>query len=387
MNSGAACGACGLSVIRISAFADPSQLLPRGLTLTCGGGSGADGLLTVPIQTSSKLRDRCAKKGSLDGVRLGEADVFGDDHASRAPLALPDAPAATIEGKLWGQHAQELWEHPHSEATVVILGVLPTSVGEDAALAGVAMEVDVHAQTRSSLIPEDQALEPEDGAMQGLARLSPLPVQVHPGQATAVVPADHAVWIQHRHNLPDEVIPEDLCIRSRGKKETNETVHEPASIALSGMHPRADHHSLLVPSCDRPVRDLEEIASDIAQCAAEALQLTEAPGHGIARDCREAVPQHRVGVRRGHCEEDSVPLLLPERVLEGQGVAATGDAVTVSAGTVIPHTLAHGLPELRRCACPETLRLGLASLRRSGRRGLGSSLGRARLRPSNRPHA
>ena len=90
---------------------------------------------------------------------------------------------------------------------------LIAAVHEDALLSRVPMQVDEHGDRLAHVQPQQQLLERMDRRVQLGRGTSPSTVQVDGRERAAVVAADDAIWVEHRHELairgnqrPSEVI-------------------------------------------------------------------------------------------------------------------------------------------------------------------------------------
>jgi hypothetical protein len=72
----------------------------------------------------------------------------------------------------------------------------------------------------------------------------PASVQIKTSQVAPTIAINNAVRIQHRYNLEDEVIPQNLSIQTWPNQIVQHALHHPASTSFAWMDPRRDDDTL-----------------------------------------------------------------------------------------------------------------------------------------------
>lgn len=90
----------------------------------------------------------------------------------------------------------------------------------------------------------EQVLRVVDGRMQELGWLVPPSVEVDPQNIASVVPSYNSVRVQHRDNLEDELLSEELGLFSLGQDEIDETLNHKRGVTLSWMHTAREKNHL-----------------------------------------------------------------------------------------------------------------------------------------------
>lgn len=98
------------------------------------------------------------------------------------------------------------------------------------------MEVTVQHQVTLLFHSFDELFSVEDGGMELLAGVNPLTVQINTSKITSVVPIDHTIDVQHRHNLEDKVLAENLRDWRIAHQEVDDVFDEVTCHALSRVH-------------------------------------------------------------------------------------------------------------------------------------------------------
>mmetsp|Transcript_30295 Transcript_30295/g.100484 ORF Transcript_30295/g.100484 Transcript_30295/m.100484 type:complete len:800 (-) Transcript_30295:727-3126(-) len=357
--------------------------------LAAGGGGGSALLRGVPGHGSTK--ERC-----LDGVSLREPNILRHDHPAGPTLALPHTPPTVGWLEFGGQHAKQLREHANRKSPVIFFAKLAASIGEDSVLSRVSVQVDVHAQRRPPFRACDHPFQIVDGAVQCLARMPPLTVQVHPTESTAVVPTDDAVRVQHRHDLPHKVVAQNLRLGTRRQQEAYQPMDNPTCIGFSGMHPGTHDDALLVRLGNGPIRNLQQVTPEVAQRSTQTAVLAERPCYRVPRDCPQVLSKIRVSERIAHGDKNDIPghaavrggaMTWAEGEIKGERVALPGKSSHLGPRrrAVVPHPAAGGPPEAGGCASPVPRPLAQGGATRG--RYSGSFLGGPGFGPHQRPHA
>ena len=76
-----------------------------------------------------------------------------------------------------------------------------------------------------------------DRWIETLIRADELPIQIPPRQSRPVIPNDNPIWVQHRHNLEDDPLPDGNCLAIATEQEPQEPLHHSGAIALTRMNP------------------------------------------------------------------------------------------------------------------------------------------------------
>jgi hypothetical protein len=82
--------------------------------------------------------------------------------------------------------------------------------------------------------------------MEELAGLLPSTVEVHAQQAAAVIAENHAVWVEHRDNLDDELGTDLLSFRVAGQQKVDEALDHVGGLTLTRVNSRGDENVLFV---------------------------------------------------------------------------------------------------------------------------------------------
>ncbi len=92
-----------------------------------------------------------------------------------------------------------------------------------------------------------------------------LAVEVHPRQVAPVVPVDHPVDVQHRHDEEDEVLPQDLGLHGVADQVVDHVLDQVAHHALPGMHSGGQHDRLLpvLVLVELELRDLQVLTAKL----------------------------------------------------------------------------------------------------------------------------
>jgi hypothetical protein len=100
----------------------------------------------------------------------------------------------------------------------------------------VAVNVNVH--TDLLLVPQRTQQLTHQIDLRLVVRLTtaPLTVQIAPVTRESVVPLDHSVRIQHRHNLEQEVTPQQLTEIVISQQLSDKPLHYEGRNSLPGMH-------------------------------------------------------------------------------------------------------------------------------------------------------
>ena len=103
------------------------------------------------------------------------------------------------------------------------------------------MHVDEEQDSSALLGGREELPHGVDGRVEDGARVVVAPVQVHPAQAAPVVAVDDSVWVEHGHDLEDEVVSQDLRVRVVAAQEPHRSSDHEAAVALSGVNAGAEH--------------------------------------------------------------------------------------------------------------------------------------------------
>jgi hypothetical protein len=76
--------------------------------------------------------------------------------------------------------------------------------------------------------------------------LDPLPVQIRPREVAAVVSDYHPVYVQHGHDLEDEVFTQTAGSGAVAKEEVDDVLYDVAGHRLPRVHPRRQDDRLLL---------------------------------------------------------------------------------------------------------------------------------------------
>ena len=85
-----------------------------------------------------------------------------------------------------------------------------TAIHENVTFAAMSMHVTEKDYLILSMVGGDQLFSEVDGRVEQAGRIWPSTVEVATDHIAAIVPNDHAIRIQHWHNLEDESVPQKL---------------------------------------------------------------------------------------------------------------------------------------------------------------------------------
>ena len=122
--------------------------------------------------------------------------------------------------------------------------VVVAAVHEDVALGAVAVQVHEHGDLALAAHPLHERLGVVDGRMKSPVRLLPPAVEVAAGQAGPIRAEDHAVRVEHGHDLEDERVAQALGLWRVPDEELDAPLHHPRCVGLPRMHARRDNHVL-----------------------------------------------------------------------------------------------------------------------------------------------
>lgn len=78
--------------------------------------------------------------------------------------------------------------------------------------------------------------------MRELGRDIPAPIQVLSDQVASVVPEEHPVGIDHRHDFENEVLPQYGCYGVAADEELDEALADERSHRFASMDTRQNHN-------------------------------------------------------------------------------------------------------------------------------------------------
>jgi hypothetical protein len=84
-----------------------------------------------------------------------------------------------------------------------------------------------------------------DSRMQELGWLVPPSVEVHPQGVASVIPSNHSVRVQHRNNLEDELLSEELGLFGLGQDEIDEALNQKRRVTLAWVHTAGEIYHML----------------------------------------------------------------------------------------------------------------------------------------------
>ena len=91
----------------------------------------------------------------------------------------------------------------------------------------------------------EQVLRVVDGRMQELGWLVPSSVEVNAQGVASVVTSYNSVRIQHRDNLEDELLSEELGLFGLGQDEIDEALNQKRRVTLAWVHTAGEVYHML----------------------------------------------------------------------------------------------------------------------------------------------
>lgn len=119
-----------------------------------------------------------------------------------------------------------------------IVDATTVTVHEDVLLARMAMQVAYEEDISVFLQLLNHALHMVHCRVKLSRRINPASVQVNSGQIAPRTAIDDTINVEHRNDLENEVVAEDLCLQERSCQVINDTLHHPAGTCLSRMNTR-----------------------------------------------------------------------------------------------------------------------------------------------------
>mmetsp|Transcript_20603 Transcript_20603/g.60855 ORF Transcript_20603/g.60855 Transcript_20603/m.60855 type:complete len:348 (-) Transcript_20603:1788-2831(-) len=179
----------------------------------------------------------------LEGVRVRHGEGAAHHDAARGLLGLEHLEGAGAEGEVRREpredEGEDLLVQPHGPR---VLARRLHAVHEGRFFPRVAVEIAEEEETPLRGEASDERLGGADGGVLGRRGLRPVPVEVLPRDAAAVVAEHDAVRVERGDHLEDEPGPQlrgDGAVREQG---LDDPVHHPRGVRLPGVHARRDHH-------------------------------------------------------------------------------------------------------------------------------------------------
>ena len=163
-----------------------------------------------------------------------------------------------------------------------------------------AMEIAKYLQV--SLLGElvAELLGRKYGRVQHLARPFPSPIKITTRKGAPVISIDDTIWVEHWHDLEDEVLPQVFGFNRVGiDQEIKRSFHHPRAHRLAWMHPGSQYHALPFLHVFRILlrRDGEHFALVASQRLGQRLPLDIMLLDWVSHDGIELLNQLSVGVR------------------------------------------------------------------------------------------
>ena len=77
-------------------------------------------------------------------------------------------------------------------------------------------------------------------------RIDPASVEIYAGQVASRVAVDDAIWVEHRNDLENKVVPEYLGVQRWTSQIVENALHHPTCAGFTRMHSRRNTYALSV---------------------------------------------------------------------------------------------------------------------------------------------